>query len=121
MREDIKILFRMSKDYLSIAEFNLEGEKYEAAIHYSRSAVEKSLLAYMLKKRYEKKENFDIKKLVKGFSSNHNITKAYSIIHLALTISQSHEKELKLNEDISKEIMKDAQEIIWWVEKEIEK
>lgn len=121
MREDIKIFCRMAKDYLSIAEFNLEGDKYEATIYYSRAAVEKALLAYLLKKKYESKEKNNLKKIIKHLTINNNLTKTYSMIHLALTISQSHETDLELTKDICKEIMEDAQEIILWVNKEIEK
>jgi len=119
-RDESKIWLRRANNDLATAEYNFEGDKYDATIFYAHKAAEKALMALIVKKSEKPEHIFDFTRIAKSLESHEEVLKLFAVIDLAYTISKHHHKEKEISREECHEAIKASAEILMWIKKHVE-
>lgn len=119
MRDTYKRWFGWARNDLATAEFNFEGEKFDATVDYSHKASEKALMALIIKRSDKAEHFFHYSSISKVLNYHERILKLYALVDIAHTAISHQDKEKEISKDECEEVLRAAMEIVMWVQKEL--
>ena len=124
MKEEVDKWWKVALEDLETSKYNLKGDKLAAASFYTQQAVEKGLKTLLLHKSNPLEKTHDIMRLSILVSAPNKIRKICSAIQ-PIYFESRYPDRIDFDEftdkDYITELVNNAQEVIEWIKKELEK
>lgn len=118
--KEVEKWIKKSGEDLNDAKFNLEGKRFETAAFLAHQAAEKALKALYILKFKRLWKTHDLVGLLTKLKGDENLLKACDELNRHY-IDTRYPTEAEYNEEIVKNALKKAEEVVKWVKKRIEK
>ena len=124
MKEEVKKWWKIAKRDLDTSKYNLKGNILAAAAFYAQQAVEKGLKAVLIQKNKPFEKTHDVVKLsilVESPDRIRILCAKIQPVYIESRYPDAEEQDAFTKKDYIKELVNNADEIIKWIGKKLEK